>query len=123
MAASPETQRLSSETQRIRIEQDYARVGANSSVYGGVILVFFAMLVAHAFQCWGIVQQRKQLNEMEASLNQLTPQYDLIDLKLSLVSEDLLKLASTSSAADRITKEFSIRQNSAPSSPEGNSEK
>lgn len=73
--------------------------------------VLVALCVAYGVQIWGLYTQRSQIKKLEASYESVLPQVQTVNTKLQGISQDLLKMASTSPAAERIVREFNIKQN------------
>lgn len=77
-----------------------------------IAAVLVALCVAYGVQIWGLYTQRSQIKKLEASYENVLPQVRTVTTKLQGISQDLLKMSSTSPAADRIVREFNIKQNS-----------
>ena len=73
--------------------------------------VLLSLCIAYAVQIWGLYNQRNQFKTLDASLIPVLPQVQAVNAKLQGLSEELIKMASTSPAAERIVREFNIKQN------------
>ncbi len=81
------------------------------------VIVVVTLVLLQIFGLTRTYDQRRQINENIAKLEQAQDEAKKIDTILGSVSQDLLNLSASNDTAKRVIAEFQIRKNDAAPSP------